>query len=112
MTGALALTASLLAQASVPTAPLSETQAVELALKNSPQVRFRAHFLEEARAQTEVLLVWNNPLLRVSGLRYDQLIDPAIDRRTYGEHPFYHTAVGLRWSPPGLGERPARRASA
>jgi outer membrane protein TolC len=43
-------------------------------------------------------------------MRYDQLIDPAIDRRSYGDHPFYHTSIGLRWSPPGLGERSARRA--
>ena len=109
MTGALALTALLFADVSVPS-PLGEAQAVELALQNSPQVRFRGHFVEEARAKTDVALAWRNPLLRVGGLRYDQLIDPVVDRRTHGEHPFYHTAIGLRWSPPGLGERSALRA--
>jgi len=110
MTGALALTALLFAEFPIPTSPLTEQQAVELALKNSPQVRFRTHFVAEAEARTEVGLAWHNPLLRVAGMRYDQLIDPAIDRRSYGEHPFYHTSIGLRWSPPGLGERAARRA--
>jgi outer membrane protein TolC len=108
------MTATLawLVMAAVPAAgaPLTEDQAVELALKNSPQVRFRSHFAEEAEAQTEVGLAWNNPLLRVGGMRYDQLLDPMIDRRSYGEHPFYHTSIGLRWSPPGLGERGARWA--
>jgi outer membrane protein TolC len=110
MTGALALTALLFAEVPVSNAALTEQQAVELALKNSPQVRFRGHSVAEAEAETEVGLAWNNPLLRVGGMRYDQLIDPAIDRRSYGQHPFYHTSVGLRWSPPGLGERAARRA--
>jgi outer membrane protein TolC len=110
MTGALALAALLAAEVPVPTSALTEQQAVELALKNSPQVRFRSHFVTEAEAQTEVGLAWNNPLLRVGGMRYDELIDPAIDRRSYGEHPFYHTRVGVRWAPPGLGERSARRA--
>jgi outer membrane protein TolC len=110
MTAALALAALLLAEVPVATSALTEAQAVELALKNSPQVRFRGHFVAEAEAQTEVGLAWNNPLLRVGGMRYDQLVDPLIDRRTYAEHPFYHTTVGLRWSPPGLGERAARRA--
>jgi len=109
MTGALAL-ALLLAGAPTLTDPLTEAEAVELALRNSPQVKFRGHFVEEAESLTEAGLAWNNPLLRVGGLRYDQLVDPAIDRRSYGEHPFYHTSLALRWSPPGLGERAARRA--
>jgi outer membrane protein TolC len=110
VTGALALTLVLCADAAAVPASLSESQAIELALQNSPQVRFRSHSLAEAQANTDAALAWRNPLLRVSGLRYDQLVDPVIDRRTYGEHPFYHTAVGLRWSPPGLGERSALRA--
>jgi outer membrane protein TolC len=110
MSGALALTLVLFADGAAVSAPLSESQAIELALQNSPQVRFRSHSLEEAQAKTEVALAWRNPLLRVSGLRYDQLVDPVIDRRTYGEHPLFHTAIGLRWSPPGLGERSALRA--
>jgi len=102
----------VLATAAAPTVtgPLTEEQAVEMALANSPQVRFRSHFVTEAQAKTDVALAWNNPLLRVAGLRYDQLIEPALERRSYGEHPFYHTSIGLRWSPPGLGERSARRA--
>jgi outer membrane protein TolC len=90
--------------------PLSEADAVALALQNSPQVRSRTHFFDEAQALTEAGLAWNNPLLRLSGMRYDELIDPLIDRRSYSNHPFYHTSIALRWSPPGLGERGARRA--
>jgi outer membrane protein TolC len=108
MTGALALL--VMAAAPAVATPLTEEQVVEMALRNSPQVLFRSHFLDEAKALTEVGLVWNNPHLRFAGMRYDELIDPAIDRRTYGEHPFYHTSIGLRWYPPGLGERGARRA--
>ncbi|HEX7498684.1 MAG TPA: TolC family protein [Polyangia bacterium] len=109
MTAALALTLLLAGDAAI-TSPLTENQAVELALRNSPQVKFRGHFVEEAEALTDASLAWNNPFLRLGGMRYDQLIDPAIDRRSYGDHPFYHTTIGLRWSPPGLGERSARRA--
>lgn len=110
MTGAVALAALLFAEASIPNSALTEEQAVELALKNSPQVRYRGYTVDEAEAQTEAGLAWNNPLLRVGGLRYEELVDPAMDRRSYGSHPFYHTSVGLRWSPPGLGERSAKRA--
>ena len=109
MTAALALVLLLAGDAAI-TAPITENQAVELALRNSPQVKYRGHFVEEAEALTDASLAWNNPLLRLGGMRYDQLIDPAIDRRSYGDHPFYHTSIGLRWSPPGLGERSARRA--
>ena len=109
MTAALALVLLLAGYVAI-TSPLTESQAVELALRNSPQVKFRGHFVEEAEALTDASLAWNNPLLRLGGMRYDQLIDPAIDRRSYGDHPFYHTSIGLRWSPPGLGERSARRA--
>jgi outer membrane protein TolC len=109
MTAALALVLLLAGDVAI-TSPLTESQAVELALRNSPQVKFRGHFVEEAEALTDASLAWNNPLLRLGGMRYDQLIDPAIDRRSYGDHPFYHTSIGLRWSPPGLGERSARRA--
>jgi outer membrane protein TolC len=109
MTAALVL-AVLLAGDPTTTAPLTEERAVELALHNSPQIKYRGHFVDEAEALTDASLAWNNPLLRVGGMRYDQLIDPAVDRRSYGDHPFYHTSVALRWSPPGLGERNARRA--
>jgi outer membrane protein TolC len=91
-------------------APLTEAEAVATALRNSPQVKFRGHFVDEAKALTDVGLSWNNPHLRVGGMRYDELVGPVIDRRTYGDHPFYHTSVALRWSPPDLGERGARRA--
>ena len=91
-------------------APLTEADAVALALHNSPQLKARGHFIDEATALTEVGLAWNNPQLRVQGLRYDELIGPAVDRRSYGDHPFYHTSIALRWSPPGLGERGALRA--
>ena len=91
-------------------APLTEEEAIALAVTNSPEVRFRSRFVDEAAALTEVRLAWNNPFLRIGGLRYDQLIDPTIDRRSYGDHPFYHATLGVRWSPPGLGERAARRA--
>jgi outer membrane protein TolC len=103
---------ALLVMAGVPavTGPLGEEQAVEMALRNSPQVKFRGHFVDEAQAKTDVALSWNNPQLRFTDLRYDQLLEPAIDRRSYADHPLYHAAIGLRWSPPGLGERHARRA--
>ena len=91
-------------------APLTESEAVATALRNSPQVKFRGHYVDEAKALTDVGLSWNNPHLRVGGLRYDELIGPVVDRRTYGDHPFYHTSIALRWSPPDLGERGARRA--
>jgi outer membrane protein TolC len=102
----------LLAMAGLPPmgSPLTEEQAVAMALQSSPEVRLRGHLVDEAEALTEVGLAWNNPLLRLGGARYDQLVDPAIDRRAYGDHPWYHASVGLRWSPPGLGERVARRA--
>ena len=87
MTGAVALAALLLAEASVPSSALTEAQAVELALKNSPQVRYRHYTVEDAEAETEAGLAWNNPMLRVGGMRYEQLIDPAIDRiETYNYH--------------------------
>lgn len=90
--------------------PLSEDNAVALALQNSPQLKSRAHYVDEAQALTEAGLAWNNPHLRMGGLRYDDLIDPMIDRRSYGSHPLYHASLALRWTPPGLGERGARRA--
>jgi outer membrane protein TolC len=104
------LTLLLVAAAPLPKATLTEDQAVERALKNSPQIRFRSHFVDEAKALTDVGLRWNNPLLRISGVRYDQVVDPAIDQRSYSEHPFYHTSIGIRWSPPELGQRRERRA--
>ena len=102
---ALVLAAGLAAAA-----PLTEADAVALALRSSPQLKAQGHFIDEATALTEVGLAWNNPHLRVQGLRYDELIGPAVDRRSYGDHPFYHTSIALRWNPPGLGERGARRA--
>jgi outer membrane protein TolC len=108
VTPALALV--VMAGASGVGAPLTETEAVATALRNSPQVKFRGHYVDEAKALTDVGLSWNNPHLRVGGLRYDELIGPVVDRRTYGDHPFYHTSIALRWSPPDLGERGARRA--
>jgi outer membrane protein TolC len=102
----------LLVLAAVPagTGPLTEQQAVEQALQNSPQVRYRSHTVEEAEALTEAGLAWNNPQFRIGGLRYHQLIDPMVDGRSYGSHPLDHSSLALRWSPPGLGERAARRA--
>jgi outer membrane protein TolC len=108
VTAALALV--VIAGAATGSAPLTAADAVAIALQNSPQLKARGHFVDEAKARTDVGLSWNNPSLRVGGMRYDELIEPAIDRRSYGTHPFYHTSVALRWSPPGLGERSARRA--
>jgi outer membrane protein TolC len=107
----IALVALLvMAGAPNPGAPLSEDQAVALALENSPEIRWRVHAIEESQALAQAGLAWNNPLLRVAGLRYDQLVEPAIEGENYGDHPFDHTTVALRWSPPGLGERALRRA--
>ena len=108
MTSPLAL--MLVVGAAAGGGPLTESDAVGLALQNSPQVKARTDYLDEAQALTEAGLAWNNPQLRMSGLRYDELIDPMIDRRSYGTHPLYHGSLALRWSPPGLGERGARRA--
>lgn len=99
-----------LAGVALPGGPLDEQQAVALALQNSPQLRWHDHAVDEAVALTQASLAWSNPLLHVSGLRFDRVVEPALDRRAYGEHPFDHTTVALRWSPPGLGERAARRA--
>lgn len=109
MTGAIALLV-LGAAAATGGMSLKESDAVALALQKSPQVKARGHFVDEAVALTEADLSWNNPLLRLGGLRYDQLVDPFIDRRTYGNHPLDHAVMALRWSPPGLGERGALRA--
>jgi outer membrane protein TolC len=108
VTGALAWL--LVVAAAAPASPLTEADAIALALRNSPRVKSHDHLVVEANAQTEAGLAWNNPQLRVSGLRYDQLLEPAIERASYGDHPLYHTTVTLRWAPPGLGERAARRA--
>jgi outer membrane protein TolC len=90
--------------------PMTEDEAVALALQNSPEVHWRGYAVEESEALTQAGLAWNNPVLRVGGLRYDRLAEPAVAHRSYGDHPFEHTTVGLRWAPPGLGERAARRA--
>ena len=108
MTSSLAL--MLVIGAATGGGPLTEADAVALALQNSPQVKSRTHSFDEAQALTEAGLAWNNPQLRLSGMRYDELIDPMVDRRSYGSHPLYHSSIALRWSPPGLGERGARRA--
>lgn len=102
----------LLVATAVPAAGqgLTEAQAVELALQNSPQLQAHGHAVDEAAALTEASLAWNNPLLRISGARSDQLLEPALQGRSYGDHPFFHASIGLRWSPPGLGERALRRA--
>jgi outer membrane protein TolC len=108
VTGVLALL--LMAGVSAQGAALTEEDAVALALRNSPQVKSRDHFVDEATALTDAGLAWNNPHLRISGLRYDELVEPLVDRRSYGTHPLYHASMALRWSPPGLGERYARKA--
>ena len=59
--GALAFLAT--AAAPAVTTPLTEEQAVELALRNSPQIKFRGHFVDQAEAETEASLAWN---IRVS----------------------------------------------
>jgi outer membrane protein TolC len=100
----------LLAAAPANDVRLTEDQAVEQALQNSPQVSYRGHSVEEAEALTEAGLAWNNPLLRISGLRYDRTIEPLVEGNSYSDHPLYHSSLALRWSPPALGERGARRA--
>jgi outer membrane protein TolC len=105
-----ALTVLAMVAAAAMASPLTEADAVALALRNSPRVKSHDHLVVEASAQTEAGLAWNNPQLRVAGLRYDQLVEPAIERTSYSDHPLYHTTVALRWAPPALGERAARRA--
>lgn len=91
------------------TVPLSEADAVALAVSNSPQVKARVHQVDEARALSQVALRWNNPLLHIAGARYDRLVEPALQGEDYSM-PLAHTTVGLRWSPPELGQRGARYA--
>jgi outer membrane protein TolC len=105
----IAMVTALIA-AAAPATGLTEDQAVALALQNSPELRWHAHRADEAAALSEAALAWNNPLLRVGGVRYDRAVEPALTGRPYDDHPFDHTTIGLRWSPPGLGERSARRA--
>jgi outer membrane protein TolC len=107
----VALALAVVVANAAPTLSLTEEQAVALALRESPQVKSRRDFLEESEAQTEASLAWNNPLVRATGLRYDELIEPGLGDRSYGRHPLYHASVGMRWSPPGLGERSAVRAA-
>jgi outer membrane protein TolC len=107
----LALALVVVVANAAPTLSLTEEQAVALALRESPQVKSRRDFFDESQAQTEASLAWNNPLVRATGLRYDELIEPGFGGRSYGQHPLYHASVGLRWSPPGLGERSAVRAA-
>lgn len=90
----------------------NEAQVIERALKESPRLKAREYQLEETQAYVEVARRWNNPQLRISGLRYDQLVDPAFDHRSYGNHPFEKAAIGLRWSPPELGQRDSLIANA
>jgi outer membrane protein TolC len=97
-------------QTEAPGQALSETQAVELALKNSPRLRAERDSVDEARALTDVATRWNNPQLRVSGVRYDQTVKPAFTSDPYPLDPLYHTRVALRWAPPELGQRGAREA--
>jgi len=100
----------LLAQAGGGT--YTETQAIDLAMKQSPLLTSRDLRVEEAEALAEVARRWNNPELRISGMRYGTLVDPGLDRRTYPDHPFAETSVGLRWSPPELGQRGTRISEA
>lgn len=104
---------ALLLLAEVQSGPaLSEARAVDMALKNSPRLRAQQDSVDEARALTDVATRWNNPQLRVSGLRYDQTIKPAFTSDSYPLDPLYHTHVALRWAPPELGQRGAREAEA
>jgi outer membrane protein TolC len=93
-------------------ATYTESQVVELAIQNSPLLASRGHQLEESEALVDVARRWENPELRLTGMRYGQLVDPALDRRTYGDHPFGNMSIGLRWSPPELGQRGTRLAEA
>lgn len=102
----------LLLSAEVGGMTFTEAQVIERALKESPRLKAREYQVEESQALTEVARRWNNPQLRISGLRYDRLLDPAMDRRTYGDHPFEKASIGLRWSPTELGQRDSRVAEA
>jgi outer membrane protein TolC len=109
----MTLPALLLVLAQVPTAgAYTEAQAVERALVNSPLLKAKDHEVDEASALTDVATRWSNPQLRISKLRYDQLVEPAVQGRTYGDHPFRKTSIGIRWSPPELGQRSTRTAEA
>jgi hypothetical protein len=48
-----ALALALVTSAATSGAPLTEAEVVALALRNSPQVKAQAHFLDEASAETE-----------------------------------------------------------
>jgi len=113
----VAATACLAALALAPTAaradaPITEEQAVAIALRESPALRALAHELEESRALVGVAVKLSNPELEVSGLRSDRLVEPALDDEPYSDYPLGRIAFGLQWRPPNLGARTARRAQA
>jgi outer membrane protein TolC len=110
----MTLPSLLLVLAQVPTAgaTYTEAQAVERALVHSPLLKAKDDEVDEASAWTDVATRWSNPQLRISKLRYDQLVEPAVQGRTYGDHPFQKTSIGIRWDPPALGQRSARTAEA
>ena len=110
----MTLPALLLVLAQIPaaSATYTEVQAVERALVHSPLLEAKDHEADEASALTDVATRWSNPQLRISKLRYDQLVEPAVQGRTYGDHPFQKTSIGIRWNHPELGQRSTRTAEA
>jgi outer membrane protein TolC len=92
--------------------PLTEERAVEMALRNNSALSAASHRVEETHALEDAANRWNNPELRVQNLRSDHLLEPAIHGSSYPNHPFEKAAIGLRWSPPELGQRTEWRAEA
>lgn len=104
------LAAALLAAS--PGAALTEDGAVEQAAKASPALEALARRVEEERAEADASARLENPTLRVQHLRSDRLLSPAFDGASYPNYPFEGAKVGLRWSPPKLGEWDEQRAKA
>lgn len=81
--------------------PLTEEQAVAMALQKSPSLSALDHRVEETRAWEDAAGDWNNPEVRVQNLRSNHLDDR-----------FEKARIGLRWTPPELGKGSAQQAEA
>jgi outer membrane protein TolC len=103
---------ALLLMAGMSAEPLSESRAIELALADSAALKALACQVEETRAMVDVDTKLQNPELRLTKLRSDRLVSPALSDEEYREHPFEDVSVGLRWKPPDLGALGAKRAQA
>ena len=79
---------------------LGADEAVQIALANSPAIRALEERHKEEQARGEASTALENPVFRLTNLRSDHLLSPALNGGTYGAHPFANTNLGARWTPP------------